>query len=190
MSTLPPRIPATSGRPASLRIGTRRPGTCPHPHTPGAKPRGDCPGRSDCHNRRAALRASAPRVPAAALVAAKLPGPAGSKKLACTKRFHRHHVDARGARAPHGVRNRGSMPQGPNRHAQTRLPEILTGPRISGPAAAQLKVTVSSAIRSPLQRKTIVPVAPLLSQANHSSSTSPEEKPRVTVSVSEGGCAA
>ena len=31
-------------------------------------------------------RAAALRVPAVALVAAKLPGPAGSKKLACTKR--------------------------------------------------------------------------------------------------------
>src|SRR5262249_5772513 len=52
---------------------------------------------------------------------------------------------------------------------------------------AQLKVTVSSAIRSPLQRKIIVPVVLLLSQANQSSSTSPEETPRVIVSVSEGG---
>ena len=51
---------------------------------------------------------------------------------------------------------------------------------------AQLKVTVSSAIRSSLQRRIIVPVLPL-SQANQSSSTSPEETPLVTVRVSEGG---
>jgi hypothetical protein len=51
---------------------------------------------------------------------------------------------------------------------------------------AQLNVTVSSATRSPVQRKVMVPVLPL-SQANQSSSTSPEETPRVTVSVSEGG---
>jgi hypothetical protein len=54
-------------------------------------------------------------------------------------------------------------------------------------AGAQLKVTVSSAIRSPLQCKIIVPVVLLLSQANQSSSTSPEEAPRLTVRVSEGG---
>jgi len=39
--------------------------------------------------------------------------------------------------------------------------------------SAQLKVTVSSATSSPVQRKVIVPVALLLSQANHSAPVSP-----------------
>jgi hypothetical protein len=55
---------------------------------------------------------------------------------------------------------------------------------------AQLKVTVSSEISEPLQRTVIVPVPPLPSQANQSSSTSPEDAARLTVSVSEGGWAA
>jgi len=58
------------------------------------------------------------------------------------------------------------------------------------PQVPAAEVTVSSSIRSPLQRKVIVPVVPPLSQANQSSSMSPEETPRVTVSVSEGGWAA
>lgn len=105
ISTLPTPIPPRSARPPQPPDRDARPGTCPHPRTPGAKPRGDCPGRSDCQNRRAAVPG---------IGAPCSGGRSGRGEAARTggleqtrvheARCHRHYVDARGARAALGVR--------------------------------------------------------------------------------------
>ncbi len=65
----------------------------------------------------------------------------------------------------------------------------LAGAQRADRSLAQSKVTVSSAMRSPLQDRVMVPVPPW-SQANQSSSTLPEVTARLMVSVSDGGWAA
>jgi hypothetical protein len=81
--TLLTASPSKIGAPGQPTDREARPGTCSHPRTPGVKPRSDCPGRSDCHHRRAAVVGVGAPCSGGRSVATKLPGPADSKKLAC-----------------------------------------------------------------------------------------------------------